>query len=88
MKVEFLKKFSKDIDEIKLKTVKQSLRRLVENMENIDSLDEIPNLKKLKGYKTAYRARVGDYRLGFFFENSTILLARFIHRKDIYKVFP
>ena len=88
MKVEFLKKFSKDIDELKLKTVKQSLMRLIENMENLDSLDEIPNLKKLKGYKTAYRARVGDYRLGFFFENSTILLARFIHRKDIYKVFP
>jgi mRNA-degrading endonuclease RelE of RelBE toxin-antitoxin system len=88
MKVEFLKKFSKDIDDLKLKSVKRTLILLIENMEAVDSLDKIPNVKKLKIHKTAYRARVGDYRLGFFFENSTILLARFVHRKDIYKVFP
>jgi mRNA-degrading endonuclease RelE of RelBE toxin-antitoxin system len=88
MRVEFLKKFSKDLDGIKVKSVKLNLRRLIELMESVDSLDEIPNLKKLKGHKSAYRVRVGDYRLGFFFENSTILMARFLHRKDIYKIFP
>ena len=88
MKVEFLKKFSKDLDNLKLKFVKQALIRLIETMESVDSLEKIPNTKKLKGHKTAYRTRVGDYRLGFFFENSTISLARFVHRKDIYNVFP
>ena len=88
MKVEFLKRFSKDLDDIKPKTVKQSVIRLIELMETVDSLDKIPNTKKLKGHKSAYRTRLGDYRLGFFFENSTILLARFLHRKDIYKIFP
>ena len=88
MKIEFLKKFSKDIDDIKIKSVKQALLRLIESMEALDSLEKIPNTKKLKGHKTAYRTRVGDYRLGFFFENSTILLARFVNRKDIYKIFP
>jgi mRNA-degrading endonuclease RelE of RelBE toxin-antitoxin system len=88
MKVEFLKKFSKDLDELKLKSVKQALMRLIENMETADSLERVPNTKKLKGHKTAYRTRIGDYRLGFFFQNSTILLARFVHRKDIYKIFP
>ena len=88
MKVEFLKKFSKDIDDIKIKSVKQALLRLIESMEALDSLEKIPNTKKLKGHKTAYRTRVGDYRLGFFFENSTIFLARFVNRKDIYKIFP
>lgn len=87
MKVEFLKKFSRDLDELKLKSVKQALMRLIESMETIESLEKIPNTKKLKGHKTAYRTRVGDYRLGFFFENSTILLSRFVHRKDIYKTF-
>ena len=57
-------------------------------MENADLLDTIPNTKKLKEFKTAYRTRVGDYRLGFFYENATILIARFVHRKDIYKIFP
>jgi mRNA interferase RelE/StbE len=88
MKVEFLKKFSKDLDDVKTRPIKQSLIRIIESMENTDSIDKIPNTKKLKGHKTAYRTRVGDYRLGFFFENSTILLARFVHRKDIYKIFP
>jgi mRNA-degrading endonuclease RelE of RelBE toxin-antitoxin system len=88
MKVEFLKKFSKDLDAVKSKAVKQTVVRLIELMESAESLDKIPNLKKLKGHKSAYRVRVGDYRLGFFFESPTILIARFLHRKDIYKIFP
>ncbi len=88
MKVEFLKKFSKDIDEIPVKSVKSALKRLIELMETADTLSSIPNTKKLQGHKTAYRSRVGDYRLGFFFENETIILARFVNRRDIYKLFP
>ena len=88
MNVEFLKRFSKDLDDIKNKSVKQAVSRLIELMEAVDSLDKIPNTKKLKGHKSAYRTRIADYRVGFFFENSTILLARFLHRKDIYKIFP
>ena len=88
MNVEFLKRFSKDLDAIKNKSVKQALGRLIELMETVDALDKIPNTKKLKGHKSAYRTRIADYKVGFFFENSTILLARFLHRKDIYKIFP
>ncbi len=88
MKVDFLKKFSKDLDGVSQKSVKANLLKVIELMEYVNSLDEIPNTKKLKGHKSAYRTRVGDYRLGFFFENATISIARFVHRKDIYKVFP
>jgi len=88
MKVEFLKSFSKDIDGLKNKSAKNALIRIIELMESTDSLDKIPNTKKLKGHKSAYRIRVGDFRIGFFFENSTIILARFVDRKDIYKLFP
>ena len=88
MKVEFLKRFSKDLDDVKNKSIKQSVIRMIELMETVDVLEKIPNTKKLKGHRSAYRTRIGDYRLGFFFENSTILLARFLHRKDIYKIFP
>ena len=88
MKVEFLKKFSDDLDDVRIKSVKQALIRVIEQLEKSDSLINIPNIKKLKGHRSAYRVRVGDYRLGFFYENSTILLARFLNRKDIYKLFP
>ncbi len=45
MKVEFLKKFSKDLDDVKIKTVRQSLIRIIELMETADSLEKIPNTK-------------------------------------------
>ena len=85
MKVEFLKKFSKDTDDLKQKSVKQSLLRLIELMESVDTLEMIPNTKKLKGHKSAYRAIIGDYRLGFFFENSVIILARLSTEKIFIK---
>ena len=88
MKVEFLKKFSRDLDDIKNKSVKQSVTRVIELMEVVDAPDKIPNTKKIKGHRSAYRTRISDYRPGFFFENSTIVIARFLHRKDIYKIFP
>jgi mRNA interferase RelE/StbE len=88
MKVEFLKTFSKDLDNINSNTAKRSLVRVIELLEQADSLIDVPNLKKLKGHKTAYRIRIGDFRLGLFVEGSTIELARFLHRKDIYKLFP
>lgn len=88
MKVEFLKKFSKDLDEVNIKSIKASLLKVITLIESVDSLNNIPNTKKLKGHKSAYRIRIGDYRLGFFYENETISIARFVHRKDIYKIFP
>ena len=88
MKVEFLKKFYDDLDDVKVKSARQSLLKMIELMESADSLSKIPHTKKLKGHRSAYRTRIGDYRLGFFFENSTILLARVANRKDIYKIFP
>jgi mRNA interferase RelE/StbE len=83
MKVIFLREFSKDIDLVSLKSIKLSLKRLIERMETFNELSKIPNTKKLHGHETAYRTRIGDYRLGFFFEDETIFLARFVHRKDI-----
>jgi mRNA-degrading endonuclease RelE of RelBE toxin-antitoxin system len=88
MKVEFLKSFSRDLDSISSKSVKQSLVRIIELLEEADDLNKIQNIKKLKGFRNAYRIRIGDYRLGFFLDGSSIQLARFLHRKDIYKIFP
>ncbi|HRG54168.1 MAG TPA: type II toxin-antitoxin system RelE/ParE family toxin [Bacteroidia bacterium] len=88
MKVEFLNKFSKDIDRIHLKSVKNNLIKLIEQIEAAENLNNIPNLKKLVGHKSAYRVRIADYRVGFFYENHKVVFARVVHRKDIYDVFP
>ncbi len=51
-------------------------------------LGGLPNIKKLSGHVSAYRLRIGDYRVGFFIVDETVILDRVVHRKDIYKVFP
>ena len=88
MQVEFLSKFSKDLDYISQKSIKLNIKKLINLVEVADNLNDIPNLKKLVGFKSAYRVRIGDYRVGFFYEDHKILFARVVHRKDIYKVFP
>ncbi|MBK6523186.1 MAG: type II toxin-antitoxin system RelE/ParE family toxin [Bacteroidia bacterium] len=88
MQVEFLSKFSKDLDHISQKSVKSNIAKLIRLVESADNLNNIPNLKKLVGHRSAYRVRIGDYRVGFFFESHKVIFARVVHRKDIYKVFP
>jgi mRNA interferase RelE/StbE len=88
MKVEFLAKFLKDIDKLKVTHVKESVVNTIELLEAAESLAEIPNLKKLKGHKSAFRIKIGDYRIGIFMEGKTVEMARIVHRKDIYKEFP
>jgi mRNA interferase RelE/StbE len=88
MHVEFLSKFSKDIDCISQKSVKSNIVKLIRLIESETDLNNIPNLKKLVGHKSAYRIRIGAYRVGFFYESRKVIFARIVHRKDIYKVFP
>jgi mRNA interferase RelE/StbE len=49
---------------------------------------DIPNIKKLRGHSSAYRIKLGDYRIGLFIEENTVIFAAFEHRKDIYNKFP
>ena len=51
MKVIFLKEFSKDLDGISLKSVKLSLKRVIERMKTTDALSKIPNTKNFKAIK-------------------------------------
>ena len=88
MRVEFLERFSRDIDKIPVISVKRSLARLILQIEAAESISNIPQVKKLTGFKSAYRIRLGDYRIGIFVEGDLAQFARIVHRKDIYKVFP
>lgn len=88
MQVEFLASFNKDLNKLTVPFVRQALRKLILRIEGASSLSEIPNVKKLVGHSTAYRVRLGDFRVGFFFDNHIVQFARILHRKDIYKLFP
>jgi mRNA interferase RelE/StbE len=57
-------------------------------MEKTNLPTQLADCKKLTGYKTAYRIRMGQYRIGFYYEHKTIELVRILHRKEIYRYFP
>lgn len=87
MNYEIRQSFVKDA--VKLpKQVQKEIAELIEKIEKATKLTELPSCKKLQGFKTAYRIRIGNYRIGFFFEKNTIELVRVLDRKNMYRFFP
>ena len=80
--------FERDIKKITDKKLLDSIAETIENIEKSESIKDIDNLKKMSGYKTFYRIKINDYRLGITIDNNIVNVVRFLHRKDIYKLFP
>ena len=72
MRIEFPDKFSCDLDKIYHKSVKKSTLKIIEQLERATSFSEIPTIKKLTGFRSAYRIRIGDYRIGILVEGNVI----------------
>ena len=87
MNIEIRNSFTKDADKLP-GIFKNQLARIIEQINNADKISEVSACKKLKGFKTAYRIRMGQYRIGFYYENDVVELVRVINRKDIYRYFP
>ena len=88
MQVEFVEKFGKDLDKIHQGFVKKAVQKTIIQVEQANNLSEISHIKKLSGHKSAYRIRIGDYRIGIFVDGNKVQFARVLNRKDIYKLFP
>jgi mRNA interferase RelE/StbE len=46
--------------------------------------------QKLSGFKSFYKIRIGDYRIGLLIDedNQIIEFQRILHRREIYRKFP
>ncbi len=88
MQVLFTRLFLKDIQKITDEVLKLEVKKAIEDFETTVLLSELKNVKKLKGHKTAYRLRIGKFRLGFHYDDGVIKLTRFVKRESIYKLFP
>ncbi|MBW7867300.1 MAG: type II toxin-antitoxin system RelE/ParE family toxin [Brumimicrobium sp.] len=88
MKVIIDQSFERDTRKLKDKKIKIKIADTIEEVISVKKLSDIPNCKKMKGSSNAYRIRMGEYRIGFFLQNNTVEFVRFLHRKDIYNVFP
>ncbi len=88
MQVSFERAFLKDIARLNNPKVAKQLKEILDEFESDTDLSKFKNIKKLKGYKVYFRIRLGSYRLGFSYENDKVHVLRFLHRKDIYRLFP
>jgi mRNA interferase RelE/StbE len=88
MNFEIEKAFERDFRKLNSKELARSISEVIKQVSEASNLHEIPKLKKLTGYKSAYRIRIGDYRIGVVIERNTIIFVAFAHRKEIYKRFP
>lgn len=88
MEVIITRQFEKDTEKVLSKKMQIRLAEIIEELQKVSNLSEINNVKKLKGFKSAYRIKMGDYRIGFILENNLIKLSRIMNRKEIYRHFP
>lgn len=88
MKVRFDKKFLKDIRKIKSNELKQRITNCIDSVRNAQTLSEIVGIERMKGYKTYFKIRIGDYRIGLEIDGDNVDFIRVLNRKDIYRMFP
>jgi mRNA-degrading endonuclease RelE of RelBE toxin-antitoxin system len=88
MIVTFNKKFAKDLQSINDSKLKTGIKEFILILESTANLEGVSNIKRLRGFQNTFRYRIGDYRIGFYYENNEIELVRVVKRNDIYKVFP
>ena len=88
MKVAFDTGFYKRLLKIKDKALLEKVKQVILQVEDAGDVQQILNIKKMEGFKTFYRIRVGDYRIGVELRRDTILFIAIASRKDIYRKFP
>lgn len=88
MKVVFDKSFAKRLIKIKDKAILEKVKQVILQAEEATNIQQIPHIKKMEGFKTFYRIRVGDYRIGLELKGDTLWFITVADRKDIYKGFP
>ena len=87
MKYEIRQSFVKDTLKLPV-LVQHEIAGIIKKVEKAQKISELPSCKKLQGHKTAYRIRIGNYRIGFFYEKEIIEFVRVLDRKSMYRYFP
>jgi mRNA interferase RelE/StbE len=88
VKTAFRESFDSDLAAINNRPLLRRIRKIIEQVEAARAFQEIPNLKRLEAAGKYYRIRLGDYRIGFVFEDGAVIFIRCLHRREIYRYFP
>lgn len=88
MNTRFRESFAADLSAITDTGLRRRIKKMIERVEAARTFQQIPNLKRLDAKGKYYRIRVGDYRVGFVFEQGAVTFVRCLDRKEIYRLFP
>ena len=88
MKVEYRKKFLKELSKIPTEKRSKVERFVFKQLPEANSIFEVGMVEPMKGYPSYYKVRFGAYRIGLRVKNDKAILERALHRKDIYRYFP
>lgn len=90
MKLIIMKSFSKDVSKIKDQKLRKRLKDILLHLQsnNLEYLKKFGIIESLVHVGKYYKIRIGAYRIWCVLENNTLILHRFLHRKDIYRKFP
>ena len=88
MRIEYRKKFLKELSKIPLPHRTNIEKFVFEYLPNLKSVSEANRIEKMKGYQGYYKVRLGAYRVGIKYSEEVLTLERVLHRKEIYKYFP
>ena len=88
MKIEARSTFERDVKKIKDRAVKQKIKTVIQDIQRAQKLADLNQVKKLAAHPHAYRIRTGNYRIGFYYQDQTVILARVKDREELYNFFP
>ena len=80
-------RYIRELRNINHVTQRQAAEAL-EQIGNAQTFSDIPHFKALKGHPNFYRIRVGNYRIGLYWNGETFYVERIGSRGDFYKTYP
>ena len=87
MKYDLTSSFIKDVKKSPLE-IQAQVKALIGSIEAAERLSDLQHVKKMKGFSDAYRIRLGEYRVGILMRENLVILARILHRREVYRYFP
>lgn len=87
MIINYKASFHRDIKKLKDKEQAERLKEIISEIKAAKNLSDIKNIRKIEGFQNHYRIKTGDYRVGLVLSGDTVILVRFLNRKEIYRYF-
>ncbi len=88
MYIEVRRSFTRELNRIRDDSLRARVQDKINEIEAANSLSDVAGVESVRLARRGYRIRIGSYRMGIFVRGDRVTLARFQHRREIYRNFP